>query len=44
MDLWVTYLTLQGKTIDLNHLKSDIMYDMIEGSLLNFEYTIYGKG
>ena len=35
---------LQGKNIDLNHFKSDVMSGAIEDSRLNFEDYRYGKG
>ena len=41
---WVIYLTLQGKNIDLNHFKSDVLSDAIEYSRINFEDTVDGKG
>ena len=41
---WVTYLTLRGKSIDINNFKTDIISDDIEESWLNFEYTRDVKG
>ena len=41
---WVTDLTLQGKIINLNNFKADIIADDIEESRLDFEDTRYGKG
>ena len=41
---WVTDLTLQGKIIDLNKFKTDILADAIEESRLDFEDTRDGKG
>ena len=41
---WVTDLTLQGKPIELNHFKSDIMSGAIEESRLNYEDTRDRKG
>ena len=40
----MTYLTLQGKIINLNNFKTDILADTIEESRLDFEDTRYGKG
>ena len=40
----MTYLTLWGKIIYLNHFKTDILADDIEESRLDFEDTRYGKG
>ena len=37
-------LTLRGKLIDLNNFKTDIIYDAIEDSRLDFEDTRDGKG
>ena len=36
---WVTDLTLQGKIIDLNKFKTDILSGAIEESWVDFEYT-----
>ena len=44
LDWWVTNLTLQGKIINLNHFKTDIIADAIEESRLDFEHTRDGKG
>ena len=33
-----------GKNIDLNNFKTDVLYDAIEESWIDFEYTKYGKG
>ena len=41
---WVTDLTLQGKIIDLDYFKTDILADAIEESTLDFEDTRDGKG
>ena len=41
---WVTDLTLQGKIIDLNNFKTDIIADEIEESRIDFEDTRVGKG
>ena len=40
----MTYLTLQGKIIDINNFKTDILADSIEESRLDFEDTRNGKG
>ena len=40
----MTDLTLQGKIIDLNKSKTDILADAIEESRLDFEDTRDGKG
>ena len=40
---WVTDLTLQGKIIDLDYFKTDILADAIEESTLDFEDTRDGK-
>ena len=37
-------LTLLGKIIDLNNVKTDILADDIEESNIYFEDTWYGKG
>ena len=37
-------MTLQGKIIDINNFKTDILADAIENSRLDFEYTRDGKG
>ena len=42
--LWVTDFTLQGKSIDLNNFKTDILADAIEESCLDFEDTKDGIG
>ena len=36
-------MTLQGKNIDINNFKSDVMYDVIEEYRLDFEDTRDGK-
>ena len=36
---WVTYLTLRGKIIDLNHFNTDFLADAIEESWIGFEDT-----
>ena len=41
---WVMGLTLQGKIIDLNNFKTDILDDATEESRLDFEDTRDGKG
>ena len=41
---WVTYLTLQGKYIDLNNFNSDVLSDVIKEYRIDFEDAIYGKG
>ena len=40
----VTYLMLQGKIIDINNFRTDILSDAIEESRLDFEDTRYRKG
>ena len=44
LDLWVTYLTLRGKIIDLNKFKTDIISDAIEESWIDSEDTRDGEG
>ena len=39
----MTYLTLQGKIINLNHFKTDIIACAVEESYLDFEDTRDGK-
>ena len=36
LTLWVTYLMLRGKIIDLNNFNTDILADAIEESQLDF--------
>ena len=40
----MTYLTLRGKIIDINNLKTDILADAIEESRNDFEDTRDEKG
>ena len=39
LDWWIIYLTLQGKPIERNNFKSDILSDAIEESQLDYGYT-----
>ena len=41
---WVKYLTLQGKYIDLNNFKSDVLSEVIKEYQLEFEYARDVKG
>ena len=36
MSWWLTYLTLQGKIIDINNFKTDILSNGVDDSRLDF--------